>query len=138
VQNPQLEMHSNIKVSSTSQTVFHGIQHSSQQRQLSGIVTTQPVLTNSTPAVAVQASENQDNVPGVLRHENGMLPTRHFIQQTLNLHECELLTTHHVTHTAAESEPPEKLFQVMKIFMTHSRQEIMTKLFYRPIGKKYQ
>jgi hypothetical protein len=57
VQNPQLEMHSNIKVSSTSHTVLHGIQHSSQQRQLSGIVTTQPVRTNSTPAVAVQASE---------------------------------------------------------------------------------
>ena len=110
VQNPQLERHSNITVSSVSQTESSGIQHSSQQRQLSGIVSTQPVLTNSTAVVAVQASENQD-VPGVSRQENGMSSTRHSVQQTLDLHGCELLTTHHVTHTAAESEPPEKTVQ---------------------------
>jgi len=108
VQNPQLEMHSNITICSISQTLSHGIQHSSQQRHLSDTVTTQPVLTNSTPVVTVQASENQDNVPGVLRQENGMPSTIHSVQKTLNLQDCELLNAHHVTHIAAESEPPEK------------------------------
>jgi hypothetical protein len=108
VQNPQLEIRSNVTVPLVSQTVSHGIQHSSQQRHLSDTVTTQPVLTNSTPVGTVQASENQDNVPGVLRQENGMSPTVHSMQKTLNLHGCELLNTHHVTHIATESEPPEK------------------------------
>ena len=108
VQNPLLEMHSNITVSSVSQTVPHGIQLSSQQRHLSDTVTTQPVLTNSTPVVTVQASENQDNVSGVLRQENGMSSTIHSMQKTLNLDGCKLLNTHRVTHIAAESEPPEK------------------------------
>jgi hypothetical protein len=107
VQNPQLEIHSNITVSSVSQTVSHGIQHSSQQRHLSDTVTTQPVLTNSAPVVTVQAYENQDNVPGVLRQGNGMLSTIHSMQKTLNLHCCELPNTD-VSHIAAESEPPEK------------------------------
>lgn len=75
---------------------------------LSVTVTTQPVLTNTTPAVTVQASENQDNVPGVLRQENGMSSARNTMQQTLDLHGYELLTTYHVTHIAAESEPTEK------------------------------
>jgi hypothetical protein len=108
VQNPQLEMHSNITVSSISQTVSHDIQHSSQQRHLSDTVTTQPVLTNNTPVVTVQAFENQDNVPGVLRQENGMSSTIHSMQKTLNLQGCEMLNTHHVTCIAAESEPSEK------------------------------
>jgi hypothetical protein len=108
VQNPQLEMHSNITVPSISQTGSNGIQHSSQQRHLSDTVTTQPVLTNSPPVVTVQASENQDNVPGVMRQENGILSTIHSVQKTLNLQSCELLNTHHVTHIAAENEPPEK------------------------------
>ena len=108
VQNPQLEMHSNITVSSVSQTVSHGIQHSSQQRHLSDTVTTQLLQTNSTPVVAVQASEDQDNVPGVLTQENGMSSTIHSMKKTVNSQGCELLNTHHVTHIAAESEPPEK------------------------------
>ena len=112
VQNPQLEMHSNVTVSSVSQTVSDGIQHSSQQRRLSDTVTTQPLLTNSTPVVTVQASENQDTVLGVLRQENGMSSTIHFMQKTLNSHGCELLDTHHVTHIAAESEPPDKTVPV--------------------------
>ena len=107
MQNPQLEMHSNITISSVSQTLSRGIQHSSRQRHLSDTVTTQPVLTNSTPVVTVQASENQGNVPSVLRQENGKSSTIHSMQKTLNLHGCELLNTH-VTHIAAESEPPEK------------------------------
>jgi hypothetical protein len=110
VQDPLLEMHSNITVCSVSQTVSHGIHLSSKQRHLSDTVTTQPVLTNSTPVVTVQASENQDNVAGVLRQENGMSSTIHSLQKTLNLDGCKLLNTHHVTHIAAESEPPEKTF----------------------------
>jgi hypothetical protein len=112
VQNPQLEVHSNITVSSVSQTVSDGIQPSSQQRHLSDTVTTQPLLTNSTPVVTVQTSENQDNVPGVLRQENGMSSTIHIMQNTLNSRGCELLDTHHVTHIAAESEPPDKSLPV--------------------------
>jgi hypothetical protein len=112
VQNPQLEMHSNITVSSVSQAVSDGIQHSSQQRRLSDTVTTQPQLTNSTPVLTVQASENQDTVLGVLRQENGMSSTMHFMQKTLNSHGCELLDTHHVTHIAAESEQPDKTVPV--------------------------
>jgi len=108
VQNPQPEMHSNITVSSASQTVSHGIQHSSQKRHLSDTVTTQLLQTNSTPVVVVQASEDQDNVPGVLTQENGMSSTIHSMKKTLNSQGCELLNTHHVTHIAAESEPPEK------------------------------
>jgi hypothetical protein len=69
-------------------------------------VTTQSVLTNITSVVAVQASENQDTVPGVLR-QNGMSSARRSMQKTLNLHGCELLTTH-VAHIAADSEPLEK------------------------------
>jgi hypothetical protein len=107
VQNPQLEAHSNITISSVSQIVTHGIQHSSQQRLLSGTVTAQPVLTNITPVVAVQADENQDNVPGVFRQENEMSSARHCMQKTLNLHGCELLTTHDA-HIAADSEPLKK------------------------------
>lgn len=102
------EMHSNITASSVSQTVSHDIEHSSQQRHLSDAVTSQPVLTNSTPVITVQASENQDNAPGVFKQKNGISSTIHSIQKTLNLHGIELLNTHHVTHTATESESPEK------------------------------
>jgi hypothetical protein len=37
-----------------------------------------------------------------------MSSTRNTMQQTLNLHGCELLTTCHVTHIAAKNEPTEK------------------------------
>jgi hypothetical protein len=111
MQNPQLEVHSNITASSVSQTVSHGNQQSSlcrsQQRQLSVTVTTEPVLTDRAPVATGQASGNQSNVSDVLIQENGMSCVDHSVQ-TLKFHGRELLTTHHVTHIAAESEPPEK------------------------------